>query len=357
MTLAEARNANYPLRVAQIGCGEIAAAHLQGYEETPTVALAMTMDVVEGAARELGERVGVPWTTELDEVLRTGEVDAVSIATPHDTHSAIAVAALEAGKHVLCEKPLADTTEAGRRMVQAARANDRLLSVWMIMRYWPHVQEGRRLVGAGALGEVKGLFINTLCYKAPRYWHHGVSGRARYTDWRAHRDQAGGGILIMNSVHQIDLWRYVTGLNFTQVAAHWVDDVTDNDVEDFIAVSFELGNGAAGSITASSYAAGGCNAADRLVGTKGQMHLGAEGNRVFLLEDFEEYRAGQWADLKAGRRHGDRARLLEEFAAAVADGGLAPVSGEEGLLTLAPICAAYESAAGGRLVKLEGDMT
>ena len=89
------------LRIAQIGCGEIAAAHLQAYEQTSSVALAMTVDVVEEAARELAGRAGVASTTDLDEVLRSDEVDAVSIATPHNTHSPIAVAALEAGKHVL----------------------------------------------------------------------------------------------------------------------------------------------------------------------------------------------------------------------------------------------------------------
>jgi len=341
------------LRIAQIGCGEIAAAHLQAYEQTSSVALAMTVDVVEEAARELAGRAGVASTTDLDEVLRSDEVDAVSIATPHNTHSPIAVAALEAGKHVLCEKPLAESMEAGRRMVEAARANDRLLSMWMVMRYSPRVQEGRRLVAAGALGQVAGLFINTLGYKGPQYWHHGVSGRSRYTDWRAHREQAGGGILIMNSVHQIDLWRYVTGLNFAQVAAHWVCDVTDSDVEDFISVSFQLENGGAGSITASSCVPGGSNAADRLIGTKGQLHFGAEGNRVFLLEDFEDYSREQWVDLKVSSGEDTRALLLAEFAAAVADGGAPPISGEEGLLTLGPICAAYEAAGSGRIVKIE----
>lgn len=341
------------LRIAQVGCGEIAAAHLQAYEQTSSVSLVMTMDVVEAAARELAERAGVASTTDLDDVLRSDEVDALSIATPHNTHSPLAVAGLEAGKHVLCEKPLAESMQAGRRMLEAAHANDRLLSMWMIMRYWPHVQEGRRLVAAGALGQVGGLFINTLGYKGPQYWHHGVSGRSRYTDWRANREQAGGGILIMNSVHQIDLWRYVTGLNFAQVAAHWVDDVTDNDVEDFIAVSYQLSNGAAGTITASSCVAGGSNAADRLIGTRGQLHFGAEGNRVFLLEDFEDYSAGQWMDLKVSAGEDTRALLLAEFAAAVANGGPAPISGEEGLLTLAPICGAYEAAMTTRIVKVE----
>jgi UDP-N-acetylglucosamine 3-dehydrogenase len=343
------------LRIAQIGCGEIAAAHLQAYEETPAVCLAMTMDVVEEAARELGERAGVPWTTELGEVLDSDEVDAVSIATPHNTHSPIAVAALEAGKHALCEKPLAESMEAGRRMVAAAGASDRLLSMWMVMRYGPHVQEARRLVAAGALGEIEGLLINTLGHKGPQYWHHGVSGRSRYTDWRGHREQAGGGILIMNSVHQIDLWRYVTGLNFAQVAAHWVDDVTDNDVEDFISVSFQLENGAAGSIIASSCVPGGSNAADRLVATRAQLHFGAEGHRVFLVQDFEEYKGGQWETLKGGPGRDRRAWLAEEFAAAVSGGGPAPIPGEEGLLTLAPICAAYEAAASGRTVRVEGE--
>ncbi len=356
-SIAEAHSADDPLRIAQIGCGEIAPAHLQAYEETSAVALTMTMDVVEEAARELGERAEVPWTTDLDEVLSSDEVDAVSIAAPHHMHSDIAVAALEAGKHVLCEKPLAHTMEAGWRMVEAARAHDRLLSMWMVMRYWPHVQEGRRLVAAGALGEVKGLFLVTLGYKGSQYWYHGVSGKSRYTDWRAHREHAGGGILIMNSVHQIDLWRYVTGLNFAQVAAHWVTDVTDSEVEDFISVSFQLENGAAGSVTASSCVAGGSNAADRLIGTKGQLHFGAEGNRVFLLEDFEGYAAGRWLDLQAEPPGGERTRLVDQFAAAVAAGGPAPVSAEEGLLTLAPICAAYKAAATGSVVTVESVTT
>src|SRR5262245_50267159 len=112
-----------PLRLAQVGCGQISAAHFKSYAESPLVELAAVVDSDEAAAQEAaGANGGVPWTTRLEDVLERDDIGLVSIATPHHLHAPQTVAAAQAGKHVLCEKPLTTTLVAADEMLGACRA-------------------------------------------------------------------------------------------------------------------------------------------------------------------------------------------------------------------------------------------
>ena len=313
---------------------------------TDKVKLVAAMDVTAEAAEEVGDKYGVPWFTNLDEMLAVEGLDVVSIATPHNTHARIALASLDAGKHVLCEKPIATTLQDATAMIRRARDRALLLGMWFVTRCTPMAREARRIIAEGALGEVKGLVLNTYAYKGERYWHHGCSGDNRYTDWRPWLDQSGGGILIMNTVHQIDAARFITGREIAQVSAYVVGDVMFNEVEDVIAVSFRMDNYGAGTITSSGCAAGGSPEPDRVIGTLGQLRLGHEG-QVFLLEPGAGYPASEWVNLKTSPVENARTELLNGFIEAIQTGQEAPIPGEAGLAALAIIRAAYDSASAG----------
>src|SRR5688572_893732 len=109
------------LRIAMIGCGEIAVQTAGGIARAPSAEHVMVMDVEERVARDLGEIHGVPHTTSLDELLANPSVDAVYIAIPHYLHASVALRAIRAGKHVLVEKPIATTLADADEMIETAR--------------------------------------------------------------------------------------------------------------------------------------------------------------------------------------------------------------------------------------------
>src|SRR6266704_5627566 len=104
-----------------VGCGEIAVQRARGVAQAGNARVARGMDTREELARDLGEVYGVPWSARLEDVLEDPAVQAVYIAVPHDLHAEIAIKAAQAGKHILCEKPLSTNLADADRMIAAAR--------------------------------------------------------------------------------------------------------------------------------------------------------------------------------------------------------------------------------------------
>jgi predicted dehydrogenase len=149
------------LGVAVVGAGYWGPNLIRNFRASNDWDLVAVCDVdADRAHRALGGQGDVGVFTSLDEVLRLDSVDAVAIATPARTHQGIALAALRAGKHVLVEKPLADSRARGREMVEYAAANDLVLMADHTYCYTPAVAKIRELVDEGALGEI--LFIDSV---------------------------------------------------------------------------------------------------------------------------------------------------------------------------------------------------
>jgi UDP-N-acetyl-2-amino-2-deoxyglucuronate dehydrogenase len=349
-----------PLRLAQVGCGQISAAHFKSYAESPLVELAAVVDADEAAAQEAAEaNGGVPWTTRLEDVLERDDIGLVSIATPHHLHAPQTVAAARAGKHVLCEKPLTTTLVAADEMLGACRAAGVALGVWFVSRYRAEIRAARALLRAGAIGEVVNIRLPDVHDKVPDYYQRGVGGRARPSTWRGGRETSGGGALIMNAIHQIDALRYVTGLEVERVSAEWITFSGLGEVEDMIAVLLRYANGAIGTIDTANYAPGGGEPGVlRLYGSRGQLQLSRRGLRAFVLqpvtgvEGVPDLVPGEWQDVPATQARDSRTLLLEDFVTALRQGKEPPVRGEDGRASLATVLAAYESAASGRTVPL-----
>jgi len=150
-----------PLRVAVVGAGYWGPNLIRNFRSSDDWRLVAVCDVdAQRAHRVLGGQSDVAVHTGLHDLLRLESIDAVAIATPARTHQDIALAALRAGKHVLVEKPLADTGEAGQAMVDHARANGLVLMADHTYCYTPAVQKIAELVSSGALGEV--MFIDSV---------------------------------------------------------------------------------------------------------------------------------------------------------------------------------------------------
>ncbi|WP_240948627.1 Gfo/Idh/MocA family protein [Microbacterium salsuginis] len=209
------------LRVAMIGHGFMGAAHSQGWRVAPrffdlplepemAVVVGRSAAGVEASARKWG------WTesaTDWREVVARDDIDVVDIVTPGDTHAEIAIAALEAGKHVLCEKPLANTVAEAEAMNQAATsAAERGVRsmVGFTYRRVPAATFARDLVAAGRIGEVRQVRAEYL-----QDWL--MDAEAPLT-WRLKKEHAGSGALGDIGAHAVDLTEFITGQHLTSVS-------------------------------------------------------------------------------------------------------------------------------------------
>ncbi|MFH1086314.1 MAG: Gfo/Idh/MocA family oxidoreductase [Chloroflexota bacterium] len=340
------------LGIGMIGCGEIAVATAQGIVRSEHARIVRVMDVDAGVAADLGARHGVPHTTDLEELLDDGAVQAVYIAVPHYLHAELALRALAAGKHVLVEKPIATTLADADAMLAAAARAGRGLSVAFHAQVSPSLRRVRALVTAGTIGKVMGTRIVYRGCKPPSYWQSGWTGRIR-TDWRPRKAEAGGGVLIMNIVHNLNTMRYLTGLEVTRVAAEYDTFVTPVEVEDLIALTYRYHSGAIGTVEAGSALPGRdpLHEVDRIYGETGQIILAEPAPLIYPGRDGNGLKAGEWQTLAAAEED-ERAMIVEGFARAVLSGEPPPVSGADGRAALEIILAAYRAGAEGRVVTL-----
>ena len=338
------------LSAGLVGCGQISNAHCSGFERASNANLAMVMDVDEVAARELGEKYHIPYTTSLDKILSRDDIDIISVATPHYLHAPIAIRAAEAGKHVMVEKPICTTMEDADNVIQACEDNGVKLTVWFPSRYSGAAHKVKELLRQGVIGRIMYVKISTMGYKEANYWERGVGGRARLSDWRRYVKTAGGGILIMNTVHDIDRLRYILGYEATSIYAQKGTFGSPSEVEDFISVSIGYDNGAIGYIESSSLAVGRSTDPSRIYGTEGQIML--DPLRVYLTRKIGDYPQGAWFEPEIEQVREGRAALTEDFVNAIISDTDPPITGEDGKKTLEIILAAYESARIGMPVEL-----
>lgn len=330
------------LRIGMIGCGEISVQTAKGIAAASNAEHVMVMDVSERVARDLGATYGVPHTTDVAALLANPQVDAIYIAVPHYLHAPLTLQAIAAGKHVLVEKPIATTLADADAMIAAAREAGRALAV----AYHAQVDETCRrikaLIAEGAIGKVIGTRIVARADKPESYWHGGFTGRIE-TDWRVSKAKAGGGVLIMNTVHDLNTIRFMTGLEATRVYCEYDTYATPVEVEDYIAATYRYDNGAIGTLEAGSAIRGRDpnGAHNRIYGEEGQIIL-SNPPKIFVTRERAGLPAGAWQELPAAPRK-DRIAMVEGFAGAVLAGETPPVRGEDGRAALEIIAAAYQS--------------
>jgi predicted dehydrogenase len=222
MTSTQSEQSAKPLRVAMIGYAFMGAAHSLAWRTAPRafdLPLDPQLTVVCGrnasAAAEAARRLG--WSesaTDWREVVARDDIDLIDICTPGDTHAEIAIAALEAGKHVLCEKPLANTVAEAEQMTEAARkaaVRGIRSSVGFSYRRVPALALARSLVAEGRLGR--------LHHVRAVYLQDWIVDPSFPLAWRLQKDKAGSGALGDIGAHIIDLAQFVTGEQLTGVSA------------------------------------------------------------------------------------------------------------------------------------------
>ena len=142
------------LNVGVIGCGSWGRNHIRVYNDLGNASLTAISDINTATAREFGERYSVDWFTEPEKIFERTDVEAVSICTPTVTHADLALKAIEAGKHVLVEKPMTNTTEEAKELIKAAKKEGVYLTVGFVERFNPAVSEAMNIISKGEIGEV-----------------------------------------------------------------------------------------------------------------------------------------------------------------------------------------------------------
>lgn len=338
------------LRIGVVGGGDIGLRNAHSARAAPNAAIAAICDLNPDIRRTMAREFSVPAVRDYADLLARDDVDAVLLSLPHHLHAPLAMQAAAAGKHVLLEKPLGVSLDDATRIVRACEQAGVRLSVNFSFRYRPAVQLARQFIRDELLGEIAGLQISFYHFKGARYWAGGFTGRAS-GDWRASKDKAGGGLLILTVCHELDYARYCTGLDVTRVYSEYGTFGAKVEVEDAIAVTLHLSNGAIGSVTASSHWRAEPLDELRIWGTHGALRLLASSQLSLWSER-------RWGDLAAGQEHhitrfpavDYTARWIDAVARAIAQGEPPAITGIDGWINNAVIEAAYQSRDLGRAV-------
>lgn len=187
------------LRFAVIGTGAIARAYEAAFASLHQATVVAACDTNEAVAAAFAERNGCTHYSSVEDLLRYGEFDAAVVCTPPSTHEAVACALLQSGKHVLCEKPLAVSAPQARRMMECASQHGVLLTMASKFRYASDVRKARQLVMEGFIGDL--VFVENAFTS-----HLDMSTR-----WNSDAAVSGGGVLIDNGTHAVDILRYFLG--------------------------------------------------------------------------------------------------------------------------------------------------
>lgn len=314
------------LRVAMIGYGFMGAAHSQGWRTAPRVfdlPAEPEMAVIVGRNAEAVAAAAHKWgwaeaATDWREVITRDDIDVVDIVTPGDSHAEIAIAALEAGKHVLCEKPLANTVAEAEAMAEAAEraaARGVRAMVGFTYRRVPAVTFLRDLIAEGAVGT-----INQVRASYRQDW---LVDPEMPLAWRLQKEHAGSGALGDIGAHAIDLAQFVTGLNLEKVSGT-IDTIVRErplldsgsglsgragsgygqvTVDDIAIFTGRFESGALASFEASRFA----------TGRKNALQIEVSGDKGALAFDLEDLNSVQFYDRTVpGDRQGFRKILVTE---------------------------------------------
>ncbi len=233
-----------------IGCGVIAPTHIEGYQALPGVSVTHLCDLIGERADKLGEKYHIARrSTDYHELLADPEITLVSVCTDHASHARIVIDALEAGKHVICEKALGRTFDDLEAMTAAARRHPELVSAGIFQhRFEPANRQLKTLVETGKFGKLLTVNLNFNCLRTAEYYQKDA--------WRGTLRGEGGGILINQAIHHLDQLRYLFG-DIKSLCARTANLTHQGviEVEDSAAFVFEFQSGVFGAVTATNSSA------------------------------------------------------------------------------------------------------
>ena len=256
------------LKVAIIGIGNMGSAHALCISsgEIEGLCLCAVCDVEERKLNTFAEKYPhISVYTDYRELLKNNMIDAVIIAVPHPYHAEIAIAALKSGKHVLLEKPADISVSRVQKLNEEAQRSGRIFGIMFNQRTHPLFKKARDIVRGGMLGELKRtVWIVTNWYRTQSYYNS--------SDWRATWSGEGGGVLLNQAPHNLDLWQWICGMPESVTAFLDIAKYHNIEVEDDATILTRYKNGATGTFITSTGEYPGTNRLE-ISGDKGKLVL------------------------------------------------------------------------------------
>ena len=326
------------VNVGFVGTGGNSRSHATGLAGVPQANIVAAADVNEEAVRAFAAANAVAQVaTDYRVVLDSPAVHAIIISIPHSLHAEVAIAAAQAGKHVLCEKPLGVSVAECDAIIAACRSAGVNLMVGHTHRFIGEHLRAQELLQAGAIGEV--LHI-----------HDSITSANRHKDmgWRGDKALAGGGVFMDNGVHSADRLRWWLGAEVTAITARVGHYGARTEGEDHGVAHLEFANGASATMEISLLAPpvmGRCRA--DVTGTAGAMEIATWRHLKVATADAEE-----WETHTFPQNRSQFVREDGEFVASILEGRAPLVTGEDGKRAVAIVQGIYEASASGKTVYL-----
>lgn len=252
-----------PVSIAVVGVGNMGSSHLKTIASISNLKLAAICDTDVEKGEKLAKEHDVAFFKDHQALLEAKVVDAIVIATPHYDHTTIGIAALDAGYHVLVEKPISVHKADCERLISAYKNKDQVFCAMFNQRTNPSYIKAKELLENGELGEFRRVnWIITDWYRTQSYYNSG--------GWRATWEGEGGGVLLNQCPHQLDLIQWICGMPSKLTTIGGFGKFHDIEVEDDVTTIMEYPNGATGVFVTTTGEAPGTNRLE-IVGTRGKL--------------------------------------------------------------------------------------
>lgn len=339
------------VRVGIIGCGHIAVTHAEALQMIPEAEYAACADNQPGRADAFAGRFGGKPYTDMKEMLRKADLDAVLVCTPHPAHSAAVIAAAEAGVNVMTEKPMTVSLREADDMIEATKKANVKFGVIFQRRFWPAAQRLHQAIQDGKLGKVVLGDLILKWWRSKEYYE--------MDPWRGRWDTEGGGVLINQAIHAVDMFQWFMG-PVDYLFGQW-DNFSHpyREIEDTAVATIRFKSGAVGvlscTVTAnpsisSRICVTGDNGAVASVTEEGEGPRGI--NDVWTIRGEQESVIALLEQERGQRAFPDMHQIqIREFLQAIQENRESAVTGEQARRSLEIILAIYESQRTGKVIK------
>ncbi|HBZ82429.1 MULTISPECIES: Gfo/Idh/MocA family protein [Brevibacillus] len=312
--------------------GIISVAHMHAYSyanaigKLAGVQLVGVADEDEARGKEAAEQWGVPFYHDYRELL-AADVDAVIITSENAKHHEHTVAAAKAGKHILCEKPLATTLAAAQEMIEICREQGVILQTAFPVRFHPAVVRAKQLVEQGKVGRIMAI--------------RGTNRGQNPGGWFVDPAKSGGGAVIDHTVHVVDLMRWFMGVEVREVYAEVDSKFSPTPIDDCGILTMEFENGVFATLDCSwsrnkTFPVWG-DVTMEIIGTEGTISLDAFSQKLDVYSNDKGLKWVNWGDDMDSQ-------LVSDFVASVREKKAPSVTGEDGMRAVEVALAAYQSA-------------
>ncbi len=347
-----------PIRFALVGCGVIAPIHARCIAELPDAELVAVCDIVPEKAQRLAEDYTAEYTptkppdikTDYEMMFRRADIDVVSVLTPSGLHAEIGIAAAQAGKHVIVEKPMDVTLAKADALIAACREAGVKLCCISQHRFDPAVVALKKAIVDDQLGQLNFGGSHTKWYRSQEYYDGG--------DWRGTWALDGGGALINQSIHYVDLLQYIMG-PVTEIHAYTATRAHERiEVEDIAVAAVKFQSGALGLLEGNTAAYPGFVARLDIYGTSGSVIIENDQIKEWELRSEQPCPVERETISFIGGSsskdiwHVAHKRQIADMIAAICEDREPLVNGIEGRKPLEIVLAVYESARTGKTVCL-----